>query len=255
MLTDVAIRTAKPREKPYKLSDGGGLHVVVQTSGSKLWRMKYRFCGKEKVLSFGPYPTLPLATAREKRQEAKRLLLSGTDPAVQKKLDKIAAAKAAANTFGAIAAEHLENLAANGAAETTMSKNRWMLQVLAAPLAKRPIAQIVPIEVLDVLKRIEKSGRRETARKLRGAIGAVFRYAIVTLRATNDPTAPLRGALLRPMVEHRPAITDELELGALMCAIDEYDGWPTLRAALQLLAPHIRRPGDVRGMPRPEINV
>ena len=254
MLSDAAIRTAKPREKPYKLSDGGGLHVVVQPSGAKLWRLKYRYCGKEKVLSFGQYPAIPLAIAREKRNEAKRLLASGTDPSVQKMLDKLAAEKAAQNTFGALAAEHLANLAASGTAETTMIKNRWMLEVLAAPLANRPIAQIVPIEVLDVLKRIEKSGRRETARKLRGTIGSVFRYAIVTLRATIDPTAPLRGALLKPIVEHRPAITDERQFGTLMCAIDDYDGWPTLRAALQLLALTMTRPGDVRGMRRSEVN-
>jgi integrase len=254
VLTDFAIRAAKARERPYKLADGGGLYVAVQPSGAKLWRLKYRFCGKEKVLSFGPYPTIPLAIAREKRNEAKKLLLSGTDPSLQKKLDRIAAEKAAQNTFGALAAEHLENLAASGTAETTMTKNRWMLQVLAAPLSRRPIAQVAPIEVLDVLKRIEKSGRRETARKLRGAIGSVFRYAIVTLRATNDPTAPLRGALLKPNVQHRPAITDESRLGMLMCSIDEYDGWPTLRAALQLLALTMTRPGDVRGMRRSEIN-
>jgi integrase len=255
MLSDLTIRTAKPREKPYKLADGGGLHVVVQPSGARLWRVKYRFAGKEKLLSFGPYPAVPLASARDKRDEVKKLLASGVDPSVQKKLDKIAAEKAAQNTFGAVAAEHLANLGASGTAETTMTKNRWMLQVLAAPLTHRPIAQIAPIEVLEVLKRIEKSGRRETARKLRGAIGSVFRYAVVTLRATSDPTAPLRGALLKPNVQHRPAITDESRLGMLMCSIDEYDGWPTLRAALQLLALTMTRPGDVRGMRRSEINL
>jgi hypothetical protein len=254
VLTNLAIRAAKPRAKPYKLSDGGGLYVAVQPNGTKLWRFKYRFFGKEKVLSFGPYPAIPLATARQKHNEAKRLLLSGTDPSMQKKLDRIAAEKAAQNTFGAVAEEHLANLETKGTAPTTMKKNRWMLQVLAAPLTRRPIADIMPIEVLDVLKRIEKSGRRETARKLRGAIGGVFRYAIVTLRATNDPTVPLRGALLQPNVEHRPAIIDERELGMLMCTIDEYDGWPTLRAALQLLALTMTRPGDVRGMRRSEID-
>jgi integrase len=254
VLSDVAIRTAKPRDKPYKLSDGGGLYVTVQAGGGKLWRLKYRFCGKEKLLSFGPYPTIPLARAREKREEVKKLLIAGTDPATQKKLDKLAAERAAANTFGAVAAEHLDNLEASGTAEATMVKNRWMLQTLAAPLAKRPIGEILPIEVLDVLKRIEKSGRRETARKLRGAIGAVFRYAIVTVRATNDPTVSLRGALLRPKVEHRAAITDEHEFGILMHTVDEYDGWPTIRAALQLLALTMTRPGDVRGMRRSEIN-
>ena len=254
MLSDRAIRTSKPQEKPYKLYDGGGLHVLVQPSGSKLWRLKYRFAGKEKLISFGSYPDVTLATAREKRDEARKQLASGRDPSAQRKLDRIVEEKAAQNTFGAVAAEHLDNMVANGLAETTLVKNRWMLQVLAAPLAHRPIVEIMPIEVLDVLKRIEKSGRRETARKLRSMIGGVFRYAVVTLRATNDPTAPLRGALLTPQVQHRPAIIDERELGILMRAIDEYDGWPTLRAALQLIALTMTRPGDVRFMRRSEIN-
>ena len=254
MLTDKEISASKPQERPYKLSDGGGLHVVILPNGTKLWRLKYHYAGKEKSLSIGHYPTVSLATAREKREEAKRQVASGLDPSVKKKLDKLTAEMAARNTFEAVAAEHLDNLAAAGIAETTMIKNRWMLHVLAAPLAKRPIADITPIEVLDVLKRIEKSGRRETARKLRGTIGSVFRYAIVTLRGTNDPTGPLRGALLKPKVQHRPAIIDERELGALMVSIDEFDGWPTLRAAMQLLALTMTRPGDVRGMTRSEIN-
>jgi integrase len=254
VLTDKEISASKPQERPYKLSDGGGLHVVILPNGTKLWRLKYHYAGKEKSLSIGHYPAVSLATAREKREDAKRQIASGLDPSVKKKLDKLTAEMAARNTFEAVAAEHLDNLAAAGIAETTMIKNRWMLQVLAAPIAKRPIADITPIEVLDVLKRIEKSGRRETARKLRGTIGSVFRYAIVTLRATNDPTGPLRGALLKPKVQHRPAIIDERELGALMVSIDEFDGWPTLRAAMQLLALTMTRPGDVRGMTRSEIN-
>lgn len=254
MLNDLAIRKAKPREKPYKLSDGAGLFVAVQKSGAKLWRIKYRFGGKEKLLSVGAYPTVSLAFARKKRDEVKEQLAGGVDPSVQKKLEKLAAAKAAENTFGAVAAELLDNMAANRLAESTLNKNRWMLQVLAAPLAKRPIAEIAAIEILDVLKRIETSGRRETARKVRGMIGSVFRYAIVTLRAPTDPTSALRGSLLKPLTQHRPAITDEKKLGKLMCAIDEYDGWPTLRAALQLLALTMTRPGDVRFMRRSEID-
>jgi integrase len=254
VLSDRAIRTSKPREKPFKLYDSSGLHVLVQPSGSKLWRLKYRFAGREKLISFGSYPEVTLATAREKRDDARRQLSSGRDPSAQRKLDRIIEQKAAQNTFGAVAAEHLDNMVANGLAEATLVKNRWMLRVLAAPLAHRPIAEIMPIEVLDLLKRIEKRGRRETARKLRSMIGSVFRYAVVTLRATNDPTAPLRGALLTPQVQHRPAIVDERELGVLMRAIDEYDGWSTLRAALQLIALTMTRPGDVRFMRRSEIN-
>jgi integrase len=253
-LSDIAVRKAAPRERPYKLADGGGLHVLVQPNGNKFFRMKYRHAGKEKLLSFGPYPIISLADARSRRDDAKRLLLAGTDPSLQKKLDKIAVTTAAKNTFGAVAAEYLADMEASGAAEATLSKNRWMLEDLAAALASRPIAQIVPAEILDVLKRIEKSGRRETARRLRGVMGSVFRLAVVTLRATTDPTFVLRGALLRPNVQHRAAIIDEKQLGGLMLAIDEYDGWPTLRAALQLLALTMTRPGDVRHMRRSEID-
>ena len=209
---------------------------------------------REHADTFGAYPETSLAAARTKRAEARNLLAAGADPAVKRKLDKIAAATAAQNTFGAVAAECLANMEAIGASKSTINKNRWLLNDLAAPLANRPIAEIVPAEILAVLKRIEKSGRRETARRLRGVMGSVFRHAIVTLRATNDPTVALRGALLRPNVQHRAAITDEKQLGSLMRSIDEYDGWPTVRAALQLLALTMTRPGDVRGMRRSEIN-
>lgn len=254
LLTQFAINKAVPKEKPLMLSDGDGLHLLVKPGGTKLWRFRYRFAGRENMLAFGAFPTVTLAAARAKREEARRLLAEGSDPAVKKKLDKIAAATAARNTFGAVAADYLENIAANGVTEDTISKNRWLLEDLARPLADRPIADITPAELLHVLKRIEKSGRRETARRLRGVMSSVFRHAVLTLRATTDPTFALRGALLKPNVKHRPAITDERQVGALMVSIDEYDGWPTLRAALQMVALTMTRPGDVRGMRRSEIN-
>jgi integrase len=253
MLKLFEIQKARPKDKPYKLSDGAGLHLLVRTSGRKLWRFRYHFDGKEKMISFGSFPEVSLVGARSKRDEARKLLEAGTDPSRKKQLDKIAAATTARNTFGAIAAEHLQNLQERGAAETTMIKNRWYLQKLAAPLTSLPITEITPAEILHLLKRIEKSGRRETARKVRSAIGSVFRLAITTLRATNDPTFPLRGALLKPNVQHRPAITDETKLGALLVAIDEYDGWPTIRAALQLLFLTMTRPIELRFMRRSEI--
>jgi integrase len=206
------------------------------------------------MLALGAFPAVTLAAARKKRDDARSLIAAGTDPSTQRKLDKLVVAADAASTFGALAKEYLAKLEANGAAATTMAKNRWMLDDLADALSGRPIAQILPAEVLAVLKRVETSGRRETARKLRGSIGAVFRHAIATLRATIDPTAALRDALLRPVVVHRAAVTDERALGALMTSIDEYDGWPTIRAALQLLALTMTRPGDVRYMRRSEID-
>lgn len=254
-LSDLAIRKAKPREKPFKLADGGGLHLFVTSNGAKLWRLKYRFAGKEKLLSLGPYPATPLAAARRKRDEARQLLAQGTDPAVQKKLDKIAAVTAANNTFGAVAREVLSNKEQSGAAEATMAKNRWLLEQLAAPLADRPIAQVSAAEILHLLKHVEKTGRRETARRLRGTISGVFRYAIVTLRANSDPTMATHGALLAPKVQHRAAIIDEQQLGGLMRAIDGFDGWPSLRAALQFLALTFARPGEVRGATRNEFDL
>jgi hypothetical protein len=122
VLSDRAIRTSKPQEKPYKVYDGGGLHVLVQPSGSKLWPLKYRFAGKEKLISFGSYPDVTLASARGKRDEARKQLASGRDPSAQRKLDRIVEEKAAQNTFSAVAAEHLDNMVANGLAEATLVK-------------------------------------------------------------------------------------------------------------------------------------
>lgn len=252
-LTSLALQNAKPKEKPYKLSDGDGLFLLVQPNGRKLWRFRYHFCDKENTLGLGPFPEIPLASARAKRDSARTLIAEGKDPSQQKKLDKIAAATAANNTFGAIAEELLASLKESGAAEPTLSKNRWLLLTLAAPLAKRPIADITSAEILLILKRHEKAGRRETAKRLRGAIGRIFRHAIATLRATTDPTYALQRALPAPVVQHRAAIVDERDLGALMRSIDEFDGWVPLRAALQFLALTMVRPGEVRHMRRSEV--
>jgi integrase len=252
-LSALAIQNARPKQKPYKLADGDGLHLLVQPNGKKLWRLRYRFAGKENMLALGPLAAVSLATARSKREAARKLLAEGLDPSHQRKHDKLTAAIAARNTFAAIVEEHLKTLENNRASPATIIKNRWLLQQLAAPLARRPIAQITPAEILVILKKIELSGRRETARRLRGALGTVFRLAIATLRATNDPTFALKGALAQPAIVHRPAITDKTELGALMLSIDEYDGWPTVRAAMQLAALTMTRPGEVRHMRRSEI--
>jgi integrase len=170
-------------------------------------------------------------------------------------LDQIAAATSARTTFGLIAEEYIGRMKANDAAEQTISKTTWLLQDLASPLSSRPIKDISAAEILDVLRRVEKSGRRETARRLRGVIGSVFRYAIVTLRAPGDPTVALHGALLPPKVIGRAAITDEKKLGALLAAIDDYDGWPTITAALKFLILTCVRPGEVRGAVRSEFDL
>lgn len=254
-LTDLALRNAKPKEKAYKLFDGGGLHLLVNPNGSRIWRLAYRFAGKPKQLSFGPYPTVSLADARQKREDAKKLLLDGQDPSTARKLDKVHAEIAKGNTFGLLAGEYIARLEMRESAAATIAKNRWLLEGLAGPaLGGRPISEITPVEVLALLQQVERSGRRETARRLRASIGSVFRFAIATLRAHVDPTAPLKDALERPKVKHRAALTDPKALGGLMRAIDEYDGWPTLRSALLLTALTFARPGEVRGARWSEID-
>ena len=253
-LSFLDIKNARPEDKPYQISDGDGLSVQVQPNGHKLWRYRYRFAGVEKLLALGSFPATSLADARAKRDAARAALEKGIDPSVQKKLDKIAAATQARNTFGAIAEEYIENLRERGAAEATISKNKWLLQDLASPIANRPIAELTPAELLHLLKLVEKSGRRETARRLRGIMGTVFRYAVVTLRANSDPTFALQGALLPPNTKSRAAITDEKRLGALLRSIDDFNGFPTIRAALQFLALTFARPGEVRGATRNEFN-
>jgi len=254
-LTDLALRNAKPKEKAYKLFDGGGLHLVVNPNGSRLWRLAYRFAGKPKQLAFGPYPTISLADARQKREDAKKLLLDGKDPSTARKLERVAASIASANTFGAVAEEYMERLQGRGIAEITLTKKRWLLSDIAGPnLSHRPIKEISAFEILSVLQQVEKSGRRETARRLRSTIGAVFRFAIATLRAENDPTFALRDALERPKVRHLSALTDEAALGGLLRSIDEYEGWPTVRSALLFTSLTFARPGEVRGARWTEID-
>ncbi len=253
-LSAFAITAARPQEKPYKLADGGGLHLLVQPNGNKYWRFRYRFAGVEKMLAFGSYPATTLAEARAKRDEARKLVEAGTDPTVQKKLARLAAEAASRNTFRLIAEEHVANMTANGAAPVTVEKHRWLLEEVAVSLADRPISEITAAELLDVLKRVEKSGRRETAKRLRATMSRVFRLAIVTMRATNDPTVALKGALLRPNVQHHAAITDEKQFGAFLRALDEFDGWPVIRAAMKFLTLTCARPGEVRLAQRAEFS-
>jgi integrase len=253
-LTLFALHNAKPRETPYKLSDGNGLHLLVQPNGSKLWRFRYRFGGKENMLTFGAFPEVMLAEARGRRDEARKLLSAGVDPAEQRKLQKLAAETAKRTTFGAIALEYIAKVEAEGAAPATLDKKRWLLLDLAASLKNRPITAITPAEILLLLKRIEARGNRHTAHRLRGVIGTVFRLAVATLRATNDPTYALRGALLKENREHLPAITDEVRFGQLLRDIESYQGWPPIKAALKFQALTMSRPGDVRALKRAEIN-
>jgi integrase len=245
MLNDTRIRNAKPAERDYKLTDFGGLYLLVRTNGSRLWRFAYRFGGKQKQIALGAYPQVTLAEARDRREAARKLVSGGKDPSVERRLEKIANA-AGGNSFREVAEEFLGKQRREGRAEATLSKNRWLLEPAFAAFGDRAIAEVTAPELLHALRKFELRGRYESARRLRTVAGMIFRYAIATGRATRDVALDLRGALTAPKVKHRAAITEPTELGALLKAIEGYSGQPTTRPALQLSALLFVRPGELR---------
>lgn len=246
-LTDLAIRAFKPAEKPYKKSDGGGLQLRIMPSGSKLWCMLYRNGdGIQRKLSFGAYPTVTLEKARGRREVAKALLADGIDPFDHEQAAKAHKAEAEAHTFASVAAELLAKKKREGKASNTIGKREWLYGLAGESFGKRPIADISSPEVLRVMQAVEAKGHLETARRMRSSIGEVFRFAIATGRATNDPTFALRGALAKPQVKHRAAIIEPAKFGELLRAIDSYQGQPTTVAALKMMALLFQRPGELR---------
>lgn len=213
-LSAAAVRNAKGTEKPYKLSDGGGLFLLVSPNGRRYWRMAYRFAGKQKTLAFGVFPEVSLADARERRDQARRLLAKGIDPAQQARLDKITASLAAAGTFGAIADEWLERSEEDGASEVTLKKNRWLIDEVRPFLGRRPIVDINAPELLLALRKIEARERYDTARRLRDLCGQIFRYAIATARAERDVSADLRGALVAHKATYRATVREPKDVEA-----------------------------------------
>ncbi len=246
MLTETAVKNARPAAKLVKLSDSGGLQLWVKPEGGKYWRFAYRFDGKQRLLALGTYPLFSLKDAREARDRAKRELAACIDPSQKKKLDRLEAEAAANDTFEAITKELLVKKVAEGKAESTLNKLEWLTGLALADLGPRPIASITAPEVLAVLRQVEARGRLETAGRLRAVIGEVFRYAIAMGRAQVDPTFALRGALIVPKEKHRAAIVEAMPFGALLRAIDTYEGTPEVVAALQLLALTFVRPGELR---------
>lgn len=247
MLTDTAIRKAKPADKPLRLFDGGGLYLEVSPAGGKLWRLKYRFGGKEKRLALGAYPDTSLAEARDRRDDARKLLANDTDPGEVKKAIKVEKAKAAtiaADTFEAVA---LTWLAQQEGAEVTLRKSRWILETCLFPeIGNTPIAEVTPRALLDALRKVEATGKLETAKRARIKAGQVFRWAILEGKAETDPTSSLRGALKAPKNKHHAAITDPARIGELLRAIDGFTGQPVTLAALRLAPLVFVRPGELR---------
>jgi integrase len=254
-LTEAAVKQAKPLDKAYKLADGAGLYLEVSPTGSKYWRLKYRYATKEKRLALGVYPTVTLTKAREKMREAKAQLAEGDDPGAIKKQTKLAKQFAQANTFEGVGREFLDKRKQEGAAEVTLSKIQWILDQKLCPfIGGIPISEITPIQLLTALRQIENEGLHETANRAKRVASQVMRYAVSTGRAERDIAQDLKGALVTTKVKHRAAIITPAELRPFLIAVDGYTGTPEVKAAVQLTPMLFQRPGEIRHMEWVEIN-
>jgi integrase len=244
MLTDTAIRTAAAKEKSYKLYDERGLFLLVSPKGGKLWRFKYRYAGKEKVLALGQYPDVPLKAARDKREDARKLVAAGKDPSVEKKAAR--ARQSAAGTFETVAREWLKKFSTRWTVATAQTKLRRFEMHVFPRVGSRPIREITAPELLDLVRRVEMTGRHDTARRVHQLCGEVFRYAIATDRADRDPSGDLRGAFAPVVTTNRAAVTAPAKVGAMLRMYEDYEGFIVTKCALRLAPLVFVRPGELR---------
>lgn len=252
-LTATGVRNAGAAAKSYKLADGGGLYLFVNTKGARYWRYDYRFAGARKTLALGVYPEVSLKEARERHAGAREMLANNLDPSAQKKLQKLHADVEAKNTFAAVADEWRERHLAEKSPRYIVRSERLLTRDLYPAIGFRPIKEITAVEVLSALRKIEER-TIDMAHRARQLAGLIFRYAIATGRAERDPTADLKGALRNKKVKHHAAITDPAGVGRLLRDIQHYDGRPVVKAALELSALLFQRPGEIRQMKWEEIN-
>jgi len=244
-LSETQVRNAKPAPKDVKIFDGGGLFLLVTPSGGKLWQFKYRFGGKEKKLSFGAYPAITLVEARQRRENAKKLLANGIDPGEVKKAQKAATFTETENSFEVIAREWHTKFSPTWSESHAYWVLRRLEQYVFPDIGSRPIAELKAPDILKVLRRIE-SVALETAHRVKFVIGQILRYAVGSGRAERDWTVDLKGQLLTRSQKHHAAITDPKEVAGLMRAIDGFNGTFTVKCALQLAPLVFLRPGELR---------
>ena len=255
-LTDIAIRNAKPADKPYILSDGGGLYIQIRPTGGKLWRLKYRFAKKEKLLSIGSYPEISLLDARTKRAEAKKLLANDIDPSEVKRIEKQRREILSSNTFEAVARDWFDRHLSQKAESTKDRVVRRMERFVFPYMGTRPVAELTAPDVLEIVRRVEKNGSIDTAHRVQQEIGQIIRYAIQTGRAVNDPTPALRGALPPVKQNHfaSPA-EDPVKVGELLRTIDGFKGTFVVSAAVRVLPYLFCRPVELRMMKWEDANL
>jgi integrase len=252
-LTDTNIRKAKPKAKPFKLSDSGGLFLLVQPSGSKWWRYKYRFGGKEKLLALGSYPETTLAMARKRHLEARELVAAGEDPGEAKRQAKRIAVIKSENNFELIGREWLGQNSNQWSAIYAADVKKRLENHIFPRLGHRPIAEINAPEILEVLRVIEKSGALDMAQRLMQTCGQIFMYAIVTTRAERNPVTDLRGALKTPVRKHHAYLKAD-ELPEYLHKLEAYDGGIETKLALKFLMLTFVRTVELRGAEWTEIN-
>ena len=255
-LTDTAIRNARPAERQYKLGDEKGLFLLIHPNGSKYWRLKYRFLGAEKVLALGVYPEVSLKLARDRRDEARAHLADGRDPGAVKQAEKARAYALAADSFEVVARDWIERHLSTKAASHRDKVVRRLERDVFPYLGRRPIAEITAPDILAVLRRIDARGVLETAHRAQQNIGQVIRYAILTGRATHDPTPALRGALPAYVPAHMASPADDpAAVGAILRSLDAFKGGPVVAAAIKLLPMLFCRPGELRTMRWEQVNL
>lgn len=255
-LTDTAVRNAKPTEKAFKLSDERGMFLLVTPAGGKLWRIKYRILGKEKLLALGAYPDVSLRDARDRRDEARKLIAAGIDPSERKQAEKRTALKAAGDSFEAIGREWLGRRGKVWTPAHTVRETRRLERDLFPWLGRRPISSIDAADLLDALRRVEERGAIETAHRLRSLASQIFAYAVSTRRATRNPATDLSGeALQRAKPTHRAAITEPAKIGGLLRSLDAYEGTFVTKCALRLAPLLFVRPGELRHAEWAEIDL
>ena len=240
--------------RTLKLFDGGGLFLEVTPTDSRRWRLKYRFAGKEKLLSLGLFPLVTLKDARVRRDEAKRLLSNGVDPSAARQAAKQATVAETANGFEAVGLEWIEQQRGTWAPAHTKRIELRLKNDVFPFIGKKPVGSITPPDLISVLRRIEAREAFETAHRVRTNLGQIFRFAVATGRAASDPARDLRGALRPVKVEHLPAVTDPKRLGELLRMMDGYAGGPVVQAALRLAPLVFVRPGELRTAEWKDIN-